>query len=60
MLGGTRALLRLLVEVGKRHRICQQEVKYLVFKITQGKQMLGAERKQAGCAILVPTIHRQV
>ena len=47
---GTRALLRLLAEVGyqvskKKAQIFPQEVKYLGFKITQGKWMPGAKRK---------------
>ncbi|KAK1338565.1 hypothetical protein QTO34_019218 [Cnephaeus nilssonii] len=62
---GTRALLRLLTETGylvskKKAQICQKEVKYLGFRITQGKQRLGNERKQAVCAIPVPSILRQI
>ncbi|KAK1346800.1 LOW QUALITY PROTEIN: hypothetical protein QTO34_000660 [Cnephaeus nilssonii] len=49
---GTRALLRLLTETGyrvskKKAQVCQKEVKYLGFQITQGKRRLGTERKQA-------------
>ncbi|KAK1346625.1 LOW QUALITY PROTEIN: hypothetical protein QTO34_000485 [Cnephaeus nilssonii] len=59
---GTRALLRLLTETGyqvskKKAQICQKEVK---FWITQGKQRLGTERKQAVCAIPVPSTRWQI
>ncbi|KAK1340843.1 LOW QUALITY PROTEIN: hypothetical protein QTO34_017238 [Cnephaeus nilssonii] len=62
---GTQALLRLLTETGyrvskKKVQICQKEVKYLGFWITQGKQRLGTERKQAVCAIPVPSTRRQI
>ncbi|KAK1339608.1 hypothetical protein QTO34_018161 [Cnephaeus nilssonii] len=39
----------------KKAQVCQKEVKYLSFRITQGKRMLGAERKQAVFSIPVPT-----
>ncbi|KAK1332194.1 hypothetical protein QTO34_006866 [Cnephaeus nilssonii] len=62
---GTRALLRLLTETGyqvskKKAQICQKEVKYLGFWITQGKGRLGTERKQAVCAIPVPSTRWQI
>ncbi|VFV29310.1 pol protein [Lynx pardinus] len=41
-------------------QICQWEVKYLDFKITQGKWKLEAERKQAVYAIPVLTTLQQV
>ncbi|KAK1346490.1 hypothetical protein QTO34_000346 [Cnephaeus nilssonii] len=62
---GTRALVRLLTETGyrvskKKAQICQKEVKYLGFRITQGKRRLGTERKQAVCAIPGPSTRRQI
>ncbi|KAK1340662.1 hypothetical protein QTO34_017052 [Cnephaeus nilssonii] len=62
---GTQALLRLLTETGywvskKKAQICQKKVKYLGFRITQGKLRLGTERKQAVCAIPVPSTWRQI
>lgn len=44
----------------KKAQICQKEAKYLGFRITQGKQMLGAKRKQAVCAIPVPISRQQI
>ncbi|KAK1343908.1 hypothetical protein QTO34_014464 [Cnephaeus nilssonii] len=44
----------------KKAQICQKEVKYLGFQITQGKRRLGTERKQAVCAIPVPSTRRQI
>ncbi|KAK1339148.1 hypothetical protein QTO34_019822 [Cnephaeus nilssonii] len=53
---GTRALLRLLTETGywlskKKAQICQKEVK---------ETRLGTERKQAVCAIPVPSTQQQI
>ena len=64
-LEGTRALLSLLMEAGyqvskKKAQICKKQVKYLGFNIMQGRRMLGTERKQAVCAIPVPTTRRKV
>lgn len=39
----------------KKAQICKKQVKYLGFNIMQGRRMLGTERKQAVCAITVPT-----
>ncbi|KAK1346910.1 LOW QUALITY PROTEIN: hypothetical protein QTO34_000770 [Cnephaeus nilssonii] len=44
----------------KKAQICQKEVKYLGFRITQGKRRLGTERKQAVCAIPVPSTRQQI
>ncbi|KAK1346708.1 hypothetical protein QTO34_000568 [Cnephaeus nilssonii] len=44
----------------KKAQICQKEVKYLGFRITQGKGRLGTERKQAECAIPVPSTRRKI
>ncbi|KAK1338582.1 hypothetical protein QTO34_019236 [Cnephaeus nilssonii] len=44
----------------KKAQICQKEVKYLGFRITQGKRRLRTERKQAVCAIPVPSTRRQI
>jgi hypothetical protein len=64
-LKGTEFLLRLLWEAGykvsrKKALICQDQVKYLGFHISQGQQNLGAERKQAVCSIQTPTSRRQI
>ncbi|KAK1346411.1 LOW QUALITY PROTEIN: hypothetical protein QTO34_000267 [Cnephaeus nilssonii] len=62
---GIQALLGLLTETGyqvskKKAQIFQKEVKYLGCWITQGKRRLGTERKQAVCAIPVPSIRRKI
>lgn len=44
----------------KKAQTCQKEVKYLGFRITQGKQMLGAERKLAVCSVPAPIFLRQI
>ncbi|KAK1336443.1 hypothetical protein QTO34_004250 [Cnephaeus nilssonii] len=49
-----------LQSVQEKAQICQKEVKYLGFRITQGKRRLGPERKQAVCAIPVPSTWRQI
>jgi hypothetical protein len=57
-LKGTEFLLRLLQEsdykVSQKAQICQDQVKYLGFHISQGQGNLGVERKQAVCSILTP------
>jgi hypothetical protein len=51
----------LLVSFGKldtkypEAQICQDQVKYLEFHISQGHQNLGAERKQAFCSVPILT-----
>jgi hypothetical protein len=64
-LKGTEFLLHLLWEAGyklfqKKAQICQDQVKYLGFHISQGQQNLGTERKQAVCSIPTPTSGRQI
>ncbi|KAK1346945.1 hypothetical protein QTO34_000805 [Cnephaeus nilssonii] len=54
---GTRALLRLLTETG--YRVSKKKAQ-ICFRITQGKRRLGTERKQAVCAIPVPSTWRQI
>jgi hypothetical protein len=61
----TELLLHLLWEAGykvskKKAQICQDQVKYLGFHISQGQQSLGAERKQAVCSIPTQTSKRQI
>jgi hypothetical protein len=64
-LKGTELLFHLLGEAGykvsqKKAQICQDQVKYLGFHISQGRWNLGAERKQVVCSILIPTSRIQI
>lgn len=64
-LEGTKALLSLLTEAGyrvskKKAQICQTQVRFLGFTVTQGQLMLGAERKRELCAIPTPSTRLEV
>jgi hypothetical protein len=64
-LKGTELLLHLLREAGytvsqKKAQICQDQIKYLGFHISQGQQKLREERKQAVCSIPIQTTRRQI
>uniref|UniRef100_A0A803SZ86 Gag-Pol polyprotein n=2 Tax=Anolis carolinensis TaxID=28377 RepID=A0A803SZ86_ANOCA len=61
----TLRFLKTLEEKGykvskKKAQLCCPTVKYLGFHLTEGKKMLGAERKEVVCAIPTPSTRRQV
>ncbi|XP_060105134.1 uncharacterized protein LOC132578666 [Heteronotia binoei] len=61
----TLELLDLLWKAGykvsrEKAQLCQAEVKYLGFHVSQGTRALGHERKEAVCALPEPTSRRQV
>ena len=60
---GTRALLQFLSDSGfrlswRKSQICQQQVQYLGFLRTQGKRVLGPERKKAITSLSQPQTNR--
>jgi hypothetical protein len=62
---GARALLARLCEAGykvswKKAQICQQEVLYLRFTISEGQRSLGPERKQVVCSITQAKTKKEV
>jgi hypothetical protein len=64
-LKGTEFLLCLLWGAGykvsqKKAQICQDQVKYLGFHISQGQWNLSTERKQAVCSTPTLTSRRQI
>jgi hypothetical protein len=64
-LKGTELLLCLLWEAGckvsqKKSQICQDQIKYLGFHISQGQWSLTEEGKQAVCSIPAPTMKRHI
>ncbi|XP_060100331.1 uncharacterized protein LOC132575537 [Heteronotia binoei] len=61
----TLELLELLWKAGykvsrKKAQLCQDQVKYLGFHVSQGTRSLGQERKEAICALAEPTSRRRV
>ncbi|XP_060092559.1 uncharacterized protein LOC132570142 [Heteronotia binoei] len=61
----TLELLDLLWRAGykvsrKKAQLCQAQVRYLGFHVSQGARTLGRERKEAVCALPEPTSRRQV
>jgi hypothetical protein len=62
---GIKALLAQFSEAGykvswKKAQVCQQEVRYLRFIISEGQCTLGQERKQVTCSIPQPKTKREV
>jgi hypothetical protein len=62
---GTKALLARLSEAGykvswKKAQICQREVRYLGFIISEGQRALGPERKRVVCSIPQPKTKKEV
>jgi hypothetical protein len=62
---GTKALPTRLSEAGyrvswKKAQVCQQEVQYLGFVISEGQRALGPERKRVVCSIPQPKTKKEV